>query len=191
MSFLTRRPRKKRISCPRCIQPLTKQERERQRIKLLKQEARQTILREKQIENIRASEEEQKIISQAKLNAISSRCFRTKNGGRVCRGSDNLFVSPKEFGNNIDKFITETGPKALGSGVLLAGIALGGAVPIAIVAAGTGISKGASFGSSGFGPGQDEAGGISREQEQRQINQRLEALRQQKLRRKFKKKRGL
>ncbi len=84
------------------------------------------------------------------------------NGKKICNaGEGKLFVSPEQFGKNIETFINEDLPKAALGVALLAGA--GFEVPL-VIAAAAAATKGIGMKNSGFG-----VGGSSRKQKRRNV----------------------
>ncbi len=134
------------------IEPLTKKQKEEQRQDLINIRREKEEKKQREFERGQEALEAKRKLSQAQLDAIKrDRCFIAPNGNRICRGSDNLFVSPEQFGKNLDTFIQEDLPKALTGGLIAASLVGGGLVPLAVLAPAVGLSKGLSFTQSGFG----------------------------------------
>lgn len=119
-----------------------------------------------------------------KLLQENKGCWITEDGRRVCKGNNNLFVSPQEFGRRIDNFIQNDLPKGLAIALAGASFVGAGVVPLAILAPAVGISKGLSLQKSGFGPSPGRSG-LSKADEIRRIAKRDRKLIEDKQRREF------
>lgn len=105
---------------------------------------------EEENEELRLTQERER--ASAAIAAANKGCFMSR-GKKICdagKGKGKIFVSPKQFGKNIETFITEDLPKATLGVALLAGAGVEVPLVIAVAAAGT---KGIGFANSGFGDG--------------------------------------
>ena len=101
-------------------------------------------------------EAQKRILKTTKKFKDTGKCFITPEGDKVCGKNKNLFVSPKQYLENVDEFIQEDLPSALFVGLTAAGLGLGGALPLIVAAPLTGLSKGIKAERRGFGTSQVE-----------------------------------
>ncbi len=105
---------------------------------------------EEEREKARLTEERES--ASAAIHEANKGCFISR-GKKICNAGSRkgkIFVSPKQFGKNIETFINEDLPKATLGVALLAGAGVEVPLVIAVAAAAT---KGVGFANSGFGDG--------------------------------------
>ena len=112
----------------------------------------------KAAEELRQQQQEAADLESQRIKALTESnkgCF-ISNGEKICNGGQGtLFVSPKQFGKNIERFIKEDLPKA-SLGATLA-LTAGVDIPLVILAAAA-ATRGITFQQSGFGIGNQPRG---------------------------------